>query len=44
MHLTPAEVEKSGGKLTYSAANQNVLRAHPELAERYRSMPGIKDA
>lgn len=42
-HLARAEVEKSGGKLSFSAASIKVLRANPELAERYRYQPGVKD-
>jgi hypothetical protein len=34
------EVEASGGKLTFSQATSKVLRSDPELAERYRHMPG----
>jgi hypothetical protein len=37
-----AEVLKYGGKLSYSECTKRVLRANPELAESYRSQPGIK--
>ena len=43
MHLTRAEIERSGGRLSYSQANLVVLRRDVELAERYRHMPGVKD-
>lgn len=42
-HLTRREVEKSNGRLSYFAASTKVLRANPELAERYRHMPGDKE-
>lgn len=42
--LARAEVERSGGKLDYFTAQQQVLRANPDLAERYRHQPGVKDS
>ena len=44
VRLALAEVERSGGKLTYSQASIKVLRANPELADRYRYQPGVKDS
>lgn len=41
--LTLAEIERSGGTLSYFAASTKVLRNNPELAERYRYMPGVKE-
>jgi hypothetical protein len=43
-HLVRAEVEKSAGKLSFSQATLQVLRERPELAEAYRSQPGVKDS
>lgn len=43
MHLAKAEVEKSGGRLTFSAASIKEVQDNPELAERYRYMSGVKD-
>lgn len=37
---TFAKMKESGGKLTYFAANREVLREDPKLAEAYRSQPG----
>jgi len=43
VRLAQEAIAESGGKLTYLAAQQQVLRANPELAERYRHMPGVKE-
>lgn len=44
VRLARAEIERSGGKLSFFDATQEVLHANPDLAERYRYMPGVKDA
>lgn len=44
MHLAEAEVERSAGRLTFSQASIKVMQENPELAERYRYMPGVKDS
>lgn len=41
--LAKAEVEKSGGRLTFSQASIKVMEENPELANRYRFFPGVKD-
>lgn len=41
--LAQAEVEKSGGKLNYFAAQRKVLRSNPDLAQRYRLQPGTTE-
>jgi hypothetical protein len=38
-----ALVEKSGGKIDYFSAQRQVLRANPDLAERYRMQPGTRE-
>lgn len=43
VRLAEAEIEKSGGKLTYREASQRVLRANPELAKDYQWQPGVKE-
>lgn len=43
VRLAQEAIAESGGKLTYFAAQQRVLRANPELAEQYRHQPGVKD-
>jgi len=43
VRLAQEAIAESGGKLTYFAAQQQVLRGNPELAERYRHMPGVKE-
>lgn len=42
-HRVLVEIEKSGGKLSFSAATVKVLWADRELVERYRHTPGTKE-
>ena len=41
--MTKTKVAKSNGTLTYFAAQLQILRANPELAEAYRMQPGVKE-
>jgi hypothetical protein len=43
MHLAEAEVKKSGCRLTSSQTPIKVMRDNPELAGRFRHMPGVED-
>jgi hypothetical protein len=42
VRLTRVEIARSGEK-SHFTANQKVLQDHPELAERYRHVPGVKE-
>jgi hypothetical protein len=41
--MTRESIAKSGGRLSYYQAQREVLQSNPELAEKYRSQPGIKE-